>query len=59
MFDHNLKASEYKSRIISRLAMIRIDTNKGRWITVKHFTLVLLAIMIVARVIVVYQAHID
>jgi hypothetical protein len=59
MFNHNLKASKYKSRIISRLAVIRIDTNKGGWITVKHFTLVLSVIMIVARVIVVYQAHID
>ena len=30
MFNYDLKASKYKSRIISRLAIIRIDINKGR-----------------------------
>ena len=58
MFDHELKANEYESGIISGLAVIGLDANKGGWVEAQNFTSVLSAIVTIARALVAYQAHI-
>ena len=58
IFNHKLKLSKYKSGIISGLVVIGLDINKGGQFKAQNFTLVLLAIIIVVRTLVGYQAHI-
>ena len=57
MFDHELKASEYESGIISALAVLGLDTEKGGWMPAENFTPLLSAIVTVTRAMVVYTAH--
>jgi len=54
IFNHKLKSSKYKSGIISGLAVIGLDANKGGWFKAQNFTPVLLAIITVARALVGY-----
>ncbi|KAL9628824.1 MAG: hypothetical protein Q9204_005638 [Flavoplaca sp. TL-2023a] len=56
MFDHELKDSEFKSGIISGLAVLGIDTQNGSWKTPLNFTPILSAIVAVMRALVVYRA---
>ena len=58
IFNHKLKANKYESGIISGLVVIGLDANKGGWVKAQNFTLVLLAIVIIARALVAYQAYI-
>ena len=56
MFDHELKDSEFKSSIISGLAVFGIDTQNGSWKTALNYTPILSAIVTVMRALVVYRA---
>ena len=56
MFDHELKDSEFKSGIISGLAVLGIDTQNGSWKTALNYTPILSAIVTVMRALVVYRA---
>ena len=58
MFDHKLKVNKYKSGIISGLAVIGLDINKGRWVKAQNFTPVLLAIIIIVYALIAYQVYI-
>ncbi len=56
MFDHELKDSEFKSGIISRLAVLGIDIQTGSWKTALNYTPILSAIVTVMRALVVYRS---
>ena len=56
MFDHELKDSEFKSGIISGLAVLGIDTQTGSWKTALNYTPILSAIVTVMRALVVYRS---
>ena len=58
IFNYKLKVNKYKSSIISGLVVIGLDANKGRQVKGQNFILVLLAIIIIVRVLVTYQAYI-
>ena len=57
IFNYKLKANKYKSGIISGLVVIGLDVNKGGQVKGQNFIPVLLAIVIVVRVLVTYQAY--
>ena len=56
MFDHELKDSEFKSGIVSGLAVLGIDTQTGSWKTALNYTPILSAIVTVMRALVVYRS---
>ncbi len=56
MFDHELKDSEFKSGIMSGLAVLGIDTQNGSWKSAMSYTPILSAIVAVMRALVVYRA---
>ena len=58
IFNYKLKVNKYKSSIISGLVVIGLDVNKGGQVKGQNFTLVLLAIIIIVRALVTYQAYI-
>ena len=58
IFNYKLKVNKYKSGIISRLVVISLDANKGGQVKAQNFILVLLAIIIIVRALVAYQAYI-
>ena len=58
IFNYKLKVNKYKSGIISGLVVISLDVNKGGQVKGQNFTLVLLAIVIIVRALVTYQAYI-
>lgn len=58
MFDHELKAGEFESGIISGLAVLGLNTKKERWNTAMNYTPILSAVVTVMRSLVVYKAWI-
>ena len=58
IFNYELKTNKYESGIISGLAVIGLDANKGGWVKGQNFTPVLLAIITIVRALVTYQAYI-
>ena len=58
IFNYKLKANKYKSSIISRLAVIGLDANKGGQVKGQNFIPVLSAIITIVRALVTYQAYI-
>ena len=56
MFDHELKAGEFESGIISALAVLGLNSEKEGWSTAINYTLVLLAVVTIIRGLVVYRA---
>ena len=58
IFNYKLKVNKYKSGIISRLVVISLDINKGGQVKGQNFIPVLLAIIIIVRALVAYQAYI-
>jgi len=57
MFDHELKAGEYESGIMSALAVLGFDTQKGGWMAATNYTPILSAIVTITRALVVHSAH--
>ena len=58
IFNYKLKVNKYESGIISRLVVISLDANKGGQVKGQNFIPVLLAIVIIVRALVAYQAYI-
>jgi hypothetical protein len=56
MFNYKLKAGEYKSSIISVLAVLGLNLEKEGWNTAMNYTLILLVVVTVTRGLVVYRA---
>ena len=56
MFDQELKDSEFKSGIISALAVLGIEAETGNWKTALTYTPILSAVNTVMRALIVYQA---
>lgn len=56
MFDHELKAGEYESGIISALAVLGLNPEKEGWNTAKNYTPILSAVVTITRGLVVYRA---
>jgi hypothetical protein len=56
MFDHELKAGEYESGIISALAILGLNPDDGGWSTAMNYTPVLSAVVTITRGLVVYRA---
>ena len=56
MFDHELKAGEYESGIISALAVLGLNPEKEGWSTAMNYTPVLSAVVTITRGLVVYKA---
>jgi superfamily II DNA/RNA helicase len=56
MFDHHLKDREFESGIISALAVLGLDTEKGGWMPAVNYTPILAGIITPLRAIVVYRA---
>lgn len=57
MLDHELKDEEFESGIISGLAVLGLEVEKGGWMPAINYTPILSAIVTVARALVVYQAY--
>lgn len=57
MLDHELKAGEYKSGMMSGLAVLGFNTQKGGWMPATNYTPILSAIVMTARTLVIYSAH--
>jgi len=57
MFDHELKADEHESGIMSALAVLGLDTQKGGWTAATNYTPILSAMVTVVRALVVYSAY--
>jgi len=57
MFDHELKADEHESGIMSALAVLGLDTQKGGWMPATNYTPILSAMVTVVRALVVYSAY--
>jgi hypothetical protein len=55
MFDHELKAGEYESSIISVLAILGLNSEREGWSIAINYTLVLLVVVILTRGLVVYR----
>jgi hypothetical protein len=56
MFNYKLKAGEYKSSIISTLAVLGLSLEKEGWSTPINYTLILLVVVTITRGLVVYKA---
>ena len=56
MFDHELKAGEYESGIISALAVLGLSPEKEGWSTPMNYTPILSAVVTIIRGLVVYKA---
>lgn len=56
MFDQELKDSEFKSGVMSGLAVLGIDMETGSWKSALSYTLILSAVVAVARALVVHRA---
>lgn len=56
MFDHELKDSDFKSGIMSRLVVLGVDGQSGSWKSVLSYTPILSAVVAVMRALVVYRA---
>jgi hypothetical protein len=56
MLDHELKAGEHENAIISCIAVLGLETQDGGWMDAMNFTPILLAIVTIARGLVVYAA---
>ena len=56
MFDHELKAGEYESGIISALAVLGLSPENEGWSTAMNYTPVLSAVVTITRGLVVYRA---
>jgi hypothetical protein len=55
LLDYNLKDDKYKSILISIAAVFRVDSNCG-WKSALSYTLTILAIITVIRMLVLYKA---
>jgi hypothetical protein len=56
IFDHELKAGEYESGIISALAVLGLSLEREGWTTAMNYTLILSVVVIITRGLVVYRA---
>ena len=56
MFNYKLKAGDFDSGIISGLAILGLDTQRGGWKPAINYTPILSAIVTIARVLVIYRA---
>lgn len=56
IFNHELKAGEYESGIISVLAVLGLNSEKEGWSTAMNYTPVLSAVVTITRGLVVYRA---
>ena len=56
MFDYKLKDSEFRSGIMSALAVLGIDTQTGSWKSALSYTPILSAVVAIMRALVVYRA---
>ena len=57
MLDHELRGDDYKSGIVSGLAVLGLDTEHKGWSSAENFTPKLSALVTVAKAIVVYTAY--
>ena len=56
MFDHELKASDFESGIISALAVLGLNNETGGWTPAINYTPILSAIVTITRALVIHQA---
>lgn len=56
MFDHELKDGDYRSGVVSGLAVLGLDVKRGGWRPAIYYTPILSAIVTVIRALVVYRA---
>ncbi|GJC88126.1 hypothetical protein ColLi_10964 [Colletotrichum liriopes] len=58
MLDHRLKGGQYENALISALAVMGIRDDGG-WVDITDYTTIYSAVIKVARMLVVYQAHLQ
>jgi len=57
MLDYKLRDNEFKSGLLSAIAVLGLDIDNGSWMPAKNFTPLLLVVVTLARAMVVYKAH--
>ena len=56
MFDYSLKDNDYENAVLSRLAVLGVDSEHGGWMPAINYIPTLVAIIITMRTIVVARA---